>query len=496
MKIKKILFAVLLIFCSFLMVNAEENDIFKYDVTVESKAEYWNAVIHNIAYYDQGYIVTDVYDSSNYFSTKITKYNKNGEIVKEELLEDIGVTYVEVHGDYIYIVSLVLVDSDAVAYVAKMNMDFEVISEYYDYDHDIGNDVYGYVSTSNMYSAISSYFTFEDDEVVLLTYSGLLFLNDKFEKVNFLPLDESSDEVTRILSELYSYNFDRIEGLSDSGYDIYSCVFTNDVEYYIAEKKGILYMMAYSADKKMFTKTLSDGLYNSKNIFMNVVDDYIVVMSDEKIEIFDLNGSVVQTITLENALAKKNIALDENNYYVFNNLRVGTNGFMYSICEIDYDESKSAPSYNACDRFVLASGVSEVGDVNGTIAYPDVNYYNQSWYLPVNITTKISGKGKVEVIETTRYGELVTFIVTPEEGYKIESIKVTDNEGNVVVFTDNDNTFTMPSSDVTIEAMFVKEVKNPETVTFISAIVFVVLTISGIILYINRRKPVKYEKVK
>lgn len=488
MKIKKMLFAVLLICCSFLMVNAKENDVFKYDVTVESKAEYWNAVIHNIAYYEQGYIVTDVYDSSNYFSTKITKYNKNGKVVKEKILEDIGVTYVEVHGDYIYIVSLVLVDYDAVAYVAKMNMDFEVISEYYDYDRDIGNDVYGYVSTSNILSTISSYFTFEDDKTILLTYSGLLFLNAEFNKVDFLSLDESNDEVTGILNKMYSYNFDRIEGLSDSGYDIYSCAFTDDVEYYIARKNGNLYMMAYRSDKKLFTKTLSNDLYSSKNIFMNVVDDYVAVMSDEKIYIYDFNGNIVQVITLEDALAKNDNTLDENNYYVFNNLRVGTNGFMYSICEIDYDESKSVPSYNACDRFVLENGTTVVNDSKDTlVVYPDVNYYNQSWYLPVNISTEVSGKGKVEVIETTRYGEMVTFVVVPEDGYKLESVKVTDKDGNSVVFTDYE--FKMPSTDVVIEAVFV--VDNPNTLVGIAPLL---LLCSGmaLVIYVQSKYRVKH----
>ena len=88
---------------------------------------------------------------------------------------------------------------------------------------------------------------------------------------------------------------------------------------------------------------------------------------------------------------------------------------------------------------------------------------NETYYLNYNIKTEVTGKGNIEVINTSKNGASVTFVVTPEEGYVLGTVKVTDKNGNVVTFTDN--TFTMPSADVTIEVTFTKipEKENPET---------------------------------
>ena len=78
-----------------------------------------------------------------------------------------------------------------------------------------------------------------------------------------------------------------------------------------------------------------------------------------------------------------------------------------------------------------------------------------------NINTVVKGEGTVEVIESSAPYKEVTFKITPKDGYALSIVKVTDKNGNVLLFTDD--TFTMPSADVIIEATFVKEEKNPDT---------------------------------
>ncbi len=109
------------------------------------------------------------------------------------------------------------------------------------------------------------------------------------------------------------------------------------------------------------------------------------------------------------------------------------------------------------------------------------------------VETKTDGNGTVEATKVNaNWGDEVKFTITPNPGFVLSEVKVTDSDGNVVIFTDN--TFTMPNADVLIEASF--KVENPETVAFISILVFIVLAISGTMLYKTRKKPTKYEEVK
>ena len=57
-------------------------------------------------------------------------------------------------------------------------------------------------------------------------------------------------------------------------------------------------------------------------------------------------------------------------------------------------------------------------------------------------------------------GLTVTLTVKPDEGYKLDTITVTDKNGNEIKLTDKGNgkyTFTMPASAVTVEASFTKD---------------------------------------
>ncbi len=88
--------------------------------------------------------------------------------------------------------------------------------------------------------------------------------------------------------------------------------------------------------------------------------------------------------------------------------------------------------------------------------------YVQIYKPYYNISTKTDGRGEIKVSQNNAdVGEGITFEIIPEEGYVLGEVKVTDSEGNVVTFTDYK--FTMPSADVLIEAVFIKDSKNPNT---------------------------------
>ena len=76
--------------------------------------------------------------------------------------------------------------------------------------------------------------------------------------------------------------------------------------------------------------------------------------------------------------------------------------------------------------------------------------------------------GKLSVTPTSpRAGSQVTITATPNQGYRLSSLTVTDAKGNTVQLTnkgDGKYTFTMPNSKVTMDASFVPESSVSQTV--------------------------------
>ena len=114
------------------------------------------------------------------------------------------------------------------------------------------------------------------------------------------------------------------------------------------------------------------------------------------------------------------------------------------------------------------------------------NVYTEVYNMFI-VETKTDGNGEISFVRSNIDGvDTVEFTVIPKKGYVLGSVKVTDAKGNTVEL--NDNTFTMPSANVLIEATFVPV--NPNTGTFISVGVIGLLIISLIItmLFYKKRK--------
>ncbi len=84
---------------------------------------------------------------------------------------------------------------------------------------------------------------------------------------------------------------------------------------------------------------------------------------------------------------------------------------------------------------------------------------------PVKPAETENGSVSTSVSEAKK-GDTVTFTVTPEEGYEVGEVTVTDAKGNSVPVTavgNNTYTFTMPDSEVSIKATFKKLLPDPVT---------------------------------
>ena len=78
----------------------------------------------------------------------------------------------------------------------------------------------------------------------------------------------------------------------------------------------------------------------------------------------------------------------------------------------------------------------------------------------VIINSSENGSVSASKSENINKGEDITLTVTPNPGYKLKELKVTDANGEEITLTDNN--FTMPASDVTVSATFVEDTPTPQ----------------------------------
>lgn len=135
---------------------------------------------------------------------------------------------------------------------------------------------------------------------------------------------------------------------------------------------------------------------------------------------------------------------------------------------------------------------------------PTVTISNELQYL---IKTETDGKGSIDVVENSLGGETIQFKVSMNKEYKLRSIVIKADSGEIVEFsegeiTKNDdgslsidkNKFTMPFENVTIQAKFELEniLKNPETGDKVLLITLILLASIGIGSFMLKKKESRY----
>lgn len=241
------------------------------------------------------------------------------------------------------------------------------------------------------------------------------------------------------------------------------------------------------------------------NIFINGNNGYAVSFYDESadkygVEFYDVDMNVINT-TLFDSYVEPYVLFKDNYFYIFEikgkQLEDNEEIYYFSVTEYDYKFNKRSEYdlstltkeeainlearagryfYNVLpveDGFVMITKIDSgplMIDENGR-----QNLYDsvQKYSFVYNVETKENDNGTISVDKTSsKNGEIVTYNVEAKEGYKLDKVIVTDEFGNSIEI--KDSTFTMPSANVTVEAVFV--VENPNTSVFLTVSVACILT--------------------
>ena len=174
---------------------------------------------------------------------------------------------------------------------------------------------------------------------------------------------------------------------------------------------------------------------------------------------FTFEDGHAQTITYGPADIGKAFPTDSKDGYTFNGWTIGDKTYT-TLTEEALTRLNGTTVQNAKASFTQKSNN---GGNHGGSGGSGVSTY------PVSVTTPKNGKVSVDPRNAAK-GAAVTVTVTPDSGYEMDKLTVTDASGKTISTTDKGNgkfTFTMPNGKVSVSAAFKQTTVTPPSTGFV-----------------------------
>lgn len=267
-------------------------------------------------------------------------------------------------------------------------------------------------------------------------------------------LTESEKQVPEFKSNLHGKLSDKTEGveitLSQGETVRYTAVTNENGEYNFG--KQVLsgaYTLDIASDSSYDSYTTSVSINYASNTLLNITRKVPVVPVDAinlNTNTLSLTRGATATLT---AIVTPDTATDKTVTWISSDEQVATveNGIVTAVGS------------------GTATITAQAGDKTATCVVTVTNPSSSGSSRPrydVTIPSKPKNGSVTVDPERARSGSRVTVTVTPDSGYKLGELVVTDKDGKKLELTDKGNgqyTFTMPSGKVEVAAEFVKEVE-------------------------------------
>ncbi len=508
---KKILFLLILLVPFLVSAKSEYYEhMWTYDV--DSSFEYIGFVTNDIIDYNDGYIAVGfknedmaafVLDADGEYVKEVNLKNHNHGKAKRIFEVSDGYVIISVAGPDVVVTKL---DS---------NLKYQY-EEYYNADgaFEWGTDLYAIKADEKVYMWNSHQYE-----------SGILVYDNESGEISSIRLSKVPQPTRQVLSGYFEvqeyencHNYNLVGALDSqaSGKLVATPLGTMNNYCIIFEhpyKDGYIFglngdgkgLLVRYEDDELFTKTfnnffLKDGVQFRNNIIVTGVS---YNTDESQLLVINESGKTLETTPISDYV--------DDEYFIPEHLIPTKNGFALTgsvkYCNVNLAEqnaintNKKVMPTNLVDEKEPPAkpegeppakpegeppakpegGNGEVlGDENG--CYDDKILYFSADYL---VETKTDGNGEVKASRVrANDGDAIEFTVTPKEGYVLGEVKVTDSNGNVVIFTDYK--FTMPSADVLIEATFIPI--NPNTSAISVTLIVILSIIFGIGLIVAIKK--------
>ena len=269
----------------------------------------------------------------------------------------------------------------------------------------------------------------------------------------YVDFDEDLDFTKKTLGK--SYGLYKVLDGNASIIQEYGDYFVVD---YFGENLGDFFVGVFDDEYKEIIR-FRTNYYFDKIIYIH--DELIYVMETiNKIDIYNLDGEKLQTITLSDPYINPCIREDEDedeSSPVY--MRIINNDLFITY----FDSGTVIPR-----RLAIFDAEEYVGHANY------VSFFTVKYSINFDVKPILSSNGDFtyEFKEEKDGKPYVELKITPKDGYSVEDIIVTDVNGNEIEVTDNK--FYMPLNDVTVEVKYVQGEYLPIPDTFLSKSVTVI----------------------
>ncbi len=509
-KITKMLLCIFFFIISITTVCAK-SDTFElgWSKKITSKADHimYLGYTRKVTFGD-GYVVSKINIDDE--RTSLIYYNYNGEVIKEAILENKGVVSLKEYDGSLYALSLSDTDNSSeemLMVLSKLNDNLEeVATETISFGEEF-LPFLSYIPFFVNYVGID-YISTVDDRITVLgsTKTDLTLthfdknLKNKEVKVlknndieygakyypivtDFMNLMELTSD-NRIPEQITILSEEKNNMQIHNGAELSQCELLFRIKDAVDNNENLTEIdlpQCYINSKLKLTNdnnVVFDKIYENYLLLINarIIDNYIVAIGLKNIgNITDyINKGINEDLNALDFNIQTDIVVLNMDGEIVQTISKGNNHYLEII-----------PSKNgfAVSKFALDVSILDV--IKGT-ATEKVTFdiFLEHYNLQRNVNTKVKGNGSILVTDKMRAGEMVKFEISPEKGYVLGTIKITDANGNVI--ERNENTFLMPESEVTIEVSFVPE--NPETKDIAIICVCIIFIIGLACTIINYRK--------
>ena len=102
--------------------------------------------------------------------------------------------------------------------------------------------------------------------------------------------------------------------------------------------------------------------------------------------------------------------------------------------------------------------------------------------------TKFIKKLKQNAYELTQEGELSKIVLSPDQGYVLDKLSITDNEGKEVEYYEKDGAYYFKTSNLlSVNVTYKEEVMNPNTITFLKLCFIAIIIFTIYNLFISKK---------
>lgn len=474
-KIKNLVILILFLFLSITIVQAE-NDIFKYAWEKEliDNQDFEYVLMTTKEKFKNGYFIS-TFGEMKYYDTK-------GKILAQKEIENSAVLSAKEVDDYLY---AFLISGETQEFkLVKMDQDLNIIKEAI-IENETGDMFISLYLSAVKYAGYNFISTVNDEITIAGSEGGDLALLHYDKDLNY----KSKDVLTR-------YNYE----LAEPYYEfIVEFMKENENAETAPEVISLL-------SDSINSKRIYNGANTSQcpNMYLDLSESAAEPCHLTSVLKLEESGSIIFNKEYDDYLAIINskivgkyiIALGINNIEDITQLQVNSeldllNELQSEVLVIDMEGNIIQRIKNDSQKYVsiVPSETGFIVNKFNLIPTDDNSNYTitmgvEAFDILHEVQTKVTGKGTITVVNTSVAGESVTYVVTPENGYVLGKVIITDEAGNIIETTEN--TFTMPTSSVTIEAIF--EPANPETEDITIMSLAIILLFGSILTLVNYRR--------